>query len=624
MPEWDEWNRPKGYIISVTPGFAKFGAGEERLIYMGLARKITKAARLGFEFAQIDIEEVGEMFEPRLKEMVDNIKKLNKIEIGLHLPVNMDLCIARAYAWRQMHEQLVYGAIAAAEKLGAKYILFHSSSEARPDITATSGQRTPPAKLCAPDGSNLGNFIDRESKKGFNLKDWFIAKHIGVFFHVAGAPADIETVDFFDEKGSFKDGVKEVKEKIREMERKDEEIVNRANVGIRECEDKIIAIRADPRIPLNEKRKIEEELMKKIDEIRENAREERKMLHEEYKKWISIDSNLTRIDFEREAFDYWTRHGSEAEEYVAYHCIAKWMYKNKDPLWTAIVEDRRDPDEIIKEAVLHVGEKGELTDAVKQLITAVAAKYIEGHLKTKLGEYAVEVKVNGKKEKISVLDYCRAHKINIFIETNMPGGYGEHTAGAPPGELRIIKATDHVKIAKVIDPDIVGYCLDFEHLLTNYIDPVDEAKELIKTGDGKYIRCLHLNAPRPIVGAHAPLSRLSVDMDIVYRFLYLLRKAGWKNSYIVWEMGSYGVQETAIAFKNIVRELEKETPPDELPPEFYGIDKDFEAQQMTAIREHAWDPLEGLLVVPEERHTFLSRAALEKGKAREWEKEKYR
>ena len=647
MPQWDELNRPIGYIISVTPGFAKFGAGDERLIYMGLARKITRAARLGFEFAEIDIEELGEVFEPELKRLVNHIKKVQKIEIGLHLPVNMDLCIARSYAWRQMQEQLVYGAAAAAETLGAKFILFHTSSEARPDITATSGQRTPPAKLCAPDGRNLGDFIEQESSKGFDLKDWFMARHMKVLFSAMGVAGDPGMITYFDqkvvyEKKGFSQALDDAKKGWRDILRKNEnEIKNYLTRDARERLNKLNSMLST--LPEGDVRRIEieraiDEIKREIAEImgidatlipriRGGLESMKQVLSkkdwENYNLWSEVEAYAERYNF-YDVFNYWTRHGSEAEEYVAYHVVAKWMYKRKDPLWTSILGNSDDPDHIIEEAIRHLGEKGALTDVVKKLVTAVAAKYIEGHLKTMLDEYAMKVKFENKILKMSVLDYCRRHKLQIFIETNMPGGYGEMTGGAPPGELRIIKATDHVKICQVIDPDILGYCMDFEHLITNYVDPEKEAEELIKTGGGKFIKCIHTNAPRPIVGAHAPIWSLSNDMYILYRFFYKLRKAGCKNAYIIWEMGSYGVQESAIAFRNIVRELEKETDPEKLPDEFFGIDKTFEAQQMTAIREHAYDPLEGVLMIPEERHTFLGRRAVELGKAREWEKEKYR
>ncbi|MEM7821799.1 MAG: hypothetical protein QXX38_03260 [Candidatus Aenigmatarchaeota archaeon] len=37
------------------------------------------------------------------------------------------------------------------------------------------------------------------------------------------------------------------------------------------------------------------------------------------------------------------------------------------------------------------------------------------------------------------------------------------------------------------------------------------------------------------------------------------------------------------------------------------------------MREHAFDPLRGLIAMPEETHGFFGRAAVEKRKAEEWE-----
>jgi hypothetical protein len=75
--------------------------------------------------------------------------------------------------------------------------------------------------------------------------------------------------------------------------------------------------------------------------------------------------------------------------------------------------------------------------------------------------------------------------------------------------------------------------------------------------------------------------------------------------------------------------LEKDIPPSKLlaHPEFFGIDIKQVAspeRQLAVIREHAYDPLKGLLMVPEEEHGFLGRAAVEKGKAEEWRKERFR
>jgi len=47
-------------------------------------------------------------------------------------------------------------------------------------------------------------------------------------------------------------------------------------------------------------------------------------------------------------------------------------------------------------------------------------------------------------------------------------------------------------------------------------------------------------------------------------------------------------------------------------------------KQREIIEEHGRDPLKGLIITPEEKHTFLGRGAIEKGKRpEEWEKEEF-
>mgnify|MGYP001609230653 CR=1 FL=1 len=67
----------------------------------------------------------------------------------------------------------------------------------------------------------------------------------------------------------------------------------------------------------------------------------------------------------------------------------------------------------------------------------------------------------------------------------------------------------------------------------------------------------------------------------------------------------------------IVDELIKNTIPDKLPLSFYGVSTEgfySEERQMAVIRDHARDPLKGLIMVPEETFRFLPGKAIEKGK----------
>ncbi|MFH1420479.1 MAG: hypothetical protein ABIG30_00765 [Candidatus Aenigmatarchaeota archaeon] len=643
MPKWDEKNRPVGYVLGVTPGFAKFEQGEAALTYMGLARKITKAARLGFEFAEIDFEELSEMFEPEIAKQVDMIKRVQKIEVGLHLPVAMDLCLAHSYLWHQNHEQLVYGTVAGAERMKAKFILFHTSSAARPAITSDIGRETGRSKMCAWNGMNLGDFIDKEG-----LRDWFMAKFIQVLFSAMGVAGDPDIISYYDDmsinKGlGFKTASDYAEKRYQEIIR--EATMHIANREILRHRQEVAELRKrleDPTLSPLHKIQIEQAIAalegdieaikmhgigdytRHWEEIKKTLRQ--KGLYEEFKKYNRVSQYIEHTDFNN-VFNYWRIHGSEGEEHVAYHVVAKWMFLKKDKMWTSIVTDNRDPDKTIHEADTSLEKTTKLINTIKAIVTAVAGKYIEGHMTTAAKDIGVPVDKDGNfdqhaEEHKAVLEYCKDKKLHIFLETNMPGGYGE--GGAPPGELRIIKATDHVNIVKAIDPENLSYCMDFEHLLTNYVDPEKEAKDLEEGQLGKYIRCLHINAPRPVKGAHGPIEPLSNDVYLIYRYIYQLRKAGVKDAYWIWEMGSHGVRESAIAFRRIQQELLKNTDPKNLPPEFFGIDKNFEAQQMIAIREHAYEPLKGMLMVPEEEHGILGTAAIERGKAAEWRREQYK
>ncbi len=643
--EWDSENRPKGYILSVTPGFASFEQGEARLTYMGLARKITKAARLGFEFAEIDFEELSEMFEPDIAKQVQHIKDAQGMEVGLHLPVSMDLCLADAYQWKQNHEQLVYGAVAGAERMKSKFILFHTSSNSRPGITTEIGQRMRVGKMAAWNGQNLGQFIEDNK-----MQDWFMAKFIDVLFRTMGTSGDVGIITYFDSEAREGRGFNAAKENAerewREIVRKYENIVkSEIDKLLREKMNKFVTEMKD--MPDNDPRKsglrqtIEalnreygelyaRDITEIVDMRAVNDVLKKKMNKDDWNRYNTLNQVEKYTDY-RDFFDvfrYWREHGSECDEAVAYHVIAKWMYNTGDKLWKSIVSDSRDPDKIIYDADTSTDRTQKMMDTIKDIITAVAGKYIEGHLTTSTKDIGVPIDKRDEtfdkdsEEHKSVLEYCKDNKVHIFLETNMPGGYGE--SGAPPGELRIIKATDHVKIVKAIDGDHMSYCMDFEHLLTNYVDPEEEAENLEDDQLGKYVRCLHINAPRPIKGAHGHIVPMSYDMYIIYRYIHKLRKAGVKNAYWIWEMGSYGVQDSAIAFRRIMTELMKGTEPEDLPEEFFGIDKSFAAQQMTAIREHAYEPLKGMLAVPEQEHGYLSSQAVEKGKGVEWRKERFK
>lgn len=689
-PRWNAKNQPQGYILGVTPGFASFESGMARLWYMGLARKITKAARLGFEFTEIDYEALSEMYEANLADQIKRIREHEQIEFGLHMPVaarwgEVDLCLSDAFWWRFMHEAVRKSAWSAAT-FGSKFILFHTSSRMRPNVTFKIGHREAPSPQVSHDGINLGQFMEEvqsgtyvDPKRGgvgaFPLKEWFMAKFMRVLFHAMGVAGDVGMITFFEEmsrekKMNYPEAKKEAERRYDDIRGKAWEKAKAERIAVYNSEiakSQAIIDTIEAKVPreqwpgIHEYRSAKAEIasyqrlidtLQKTDRFENLSREiivgnEYYLLHEalnfalneginpqvrvtpsylEYERYARVKSYTESHDFPR-VYDYWkTRMGSEAEEAVAYHVIAKFMYWTKDPLWMDIVGNY-DPDDLKysadRDEVMFQGKR--VMDLIEKWIAAVAGKYIQGHYWVKKWGHGMQdfselqKKTELKGKEISIIEFCRTNLIQIYIETVQPG---EEVAG----NVRIISAIDHIKIIKQLDPEWFSYTMDFEHLTVNYIRLDDHIGELEKMGKdvGKFIRMLHVNAPRPIAGTHAPIYVMSADLLQIYKWMHRLQKIGWKNAYIIWEMGSFGIDQSGIAFKNLVEELKKGTDPNNLPDSFFGLGADFEAQQMVAVREHAWAPLEGLITVPEEEWTLLSRAATEKGRGEVWRAGRFR
>ncbi|NOR84489.1 hypothetical protein GQ473_00075, partial [archaeon] len=616
---WDMQNKPIDYILGASPGFAQFAQGDEKLTTTGLGRKIAKASRMGFDFAMIDFEALSEMYEPELMELINRIKESQgnehtgtHFEIGLHLPTDMDLCIANAFQWKQMQEKLIRGAYSAAALVKSRFYLFHTSSNIRPHVTFKVGQQEPRVAQVSHDGVNLGMFMTRvdglenelyidpkyankgsvsieitpDGNKWEGMADWFKAKYISVLFNVLGAAgdptliSDLETRMAKNEISGLADGKQKIQDEVNELKKNAWNIVKTEQIGQHE---KDIQLRTSQINELNEELKTENEpgkrnqtksniegLKKYIEKLKGEQKQMQKAgqledlelnvenlgaidytliqklklllevrlnggkihpnieateIYQRYMKLAKIRATFEHYDFDQ-IFEFWKTHGSECEERVSYHVIAKYMWLTKDPFWNDIVGIKYDPDKILKFAdedkeYYPKDESGKkIENLVNNLITAVACKYIEGHLFTtnhtrnmnSLPEQRIIDHVKTVKEMIagqqdcekatSVYWYTRFNKIQIYIETAMPPQGQE-------GQLRIMNANDHVRLAKHLDDGkYTSYTMDFEHLMDNFIDPGTDIATLVD-GDAKYITMLHVNAPRPVMGAHAPLDTIS-------------------------------------------------------------------------------------------------------------------
>lgn len=280
-------------------------------------------------------------------------------------------------------------------------------------------------------------------------------------------------------------------------------------------------------------------------------------------------------------------------ERVAYFITAKWMEDSRDPMWANTVGGTIDDDKFRED--------------YQKWVPAVSAKYIWGHFNPK-----VSVFENPKK-------LLEKHKMYLVFETPMAtAGYELH--------MRLSRPLHMYYLAKAIGSDLVGLAMDFEHMLGSNLDPKKEVEALPFNG-GKFVKVIHAGFPAPYQPAHLPIGVGSDAQLFLYERLYELRKKGFMDGFIIFERGDESsIKQTIISLRLIVQFLEKETPPNKLTPEFFGMaEKGAEVtRQIVAIREHAFDPLKGMLAVPEEEHGFLGRKAVEKGKGEEWRKEKYK
>ena len=296
-------------------------------------------------------------------------------------------------------------------------------------------------------------------------------------------------------------------------------------------------------------------------------------------------------------------------ERIPYYITAKWMSDQNDPIWQGIVGKKFE----------------EVKDNPKLWVPAVSAKYIWGHFNPDKCKDEKVLKICPDPKPI-----LEKYNLDFVIETAM-------VAAGMEEEYRLTNPKHFVILCKYAGTRHFKAAIDFEHILGAGIDPEKDCINKMIPDGGKYVNVLHVGWPTPIQPAHIPIPLGSEQQEWLYKWMLALRKKGFdesENRYIIFERaspipypmggGADPVQQSTLALKKIIEFLRKEVPVEKLPPEFYGIeDKDIKMQE-AEIREHAFDPIKGLLTVPEEKMTFLGGAAAAKGKGKEWETEKYR
>jgi len=310
-------------------------------------------------------------------------------------------------------------------------------------------------------------------------------------------------------------------------------------------------------------------------------------------------------------------------ERFAYWVVAKYMQEStpQDPLWTRITAEWdkvkakiNKPD---SRASIDDKDFRESAEGISLWVPAVAAKYLWGHFSQEKCEKGSLARGDPKK-------WLDEYKMFFVIESPM----------AQAGMENLMRLSDPVHMC--ILADVLGYkffrvAIDFEHVLSNYINPQEMIARMGEK-DGALVKVMHLGWPTPVIPAHMPIYVGSDQHRWIYQRLYELRQKGFApgddkgdDRWLIYERGSDNIEQSIVAMRLIVKFLDKNTRPEELPNEFYGVEGPSllsEQRQRTIIQQHARDPIEGLLVIPEEGYTLLGKAASEKpGGSEKWKKE---
>jgi len=607
-----------GYVLGVSSGAFGVTGAEERPQLAGLLKKAQTSITKGVNFVQLDLESLSEFEEPELeKNMKNNIKDKLGIDFGIHSETKAfgveaaELDSAIKMEYDRSHKRIVE-ILKHSKQIGSKYVLIHSSeSEPFPLLERTLQS----CDLMDVDGGKLGDFLNKDENKW--LINWvFTGREDG---------KNEEIVECAFNAWVAKEKKEEIKSEEIENEFKKKNIRPRDFIFMEVWGGSRLSESLRRRID-DEREYIERTLTKKYSEFSAEQKESMNMRIKMGLETMLKDHQSYLVQFvQSKGLHY-------GPERLAYYLMAKWMEKNKDrePLWEKIVNasikffarrDMKSLEEWMRSNEISLGNLSIDDDKFRLMhqlwVPAVSARYIYGHFFPKK-EYEDQYK-----------DPKKSLDGMIFAFESPMGGRGieEWLRLGNPYLYYFLVEEANQKVGN----EVFAVAMDFEHMLSLRVDP-SLVIDLLPENGGKNVRVIHAGWPTTLAPSHLPIEIGSNQQRYLYEMYFKLRQKGFgkdgKDYFIVFERGGPETfQQSIVSLKLIVKFLDKDTPPDKLPAEFFGLDIGQMAsseRQKVAIREHAYDPLKGLISVPEEEHGFLGKAAIEKGKGEEWRKEKYK
>lgn len=648
--------RKGGFKIAVSSGLYTIARGEE---LQTLVKKVGYALTRGSATIEISSDIPHEIDYSEGKE-IRYIAQHQGIELTLHGDLAVAFEMPDKTEWVNAQDKF-QKSIKSAVYGGCTYVNFHSCLREWLELFTYAGQRLE-IVMCDHLGRVIAELFKDDKKLGGKLADWFVSTSLG-----EDTPENRfkRKYDFALRYGQYIIGPDEY-EKVRNnaYQKALNEILSKAIQSLNNRTD----------IDENEKQRIKESLenpMVPLDYrfgiIRNyNLISEKEISDTQRRELREALSKEIREKISDRWYEEELRGGTLDDVYII---MAHYLFLTKDSLWEEMIKIydnvvnyhpdlKYNPDDM--DWLLKIWDRAQTVPTEWSLkfkefyYGVVAAKYLQGHI-IKAIEWMNDEKAGLKKiikEELAAIvkdDKLRMEEEKKLFEVLKNMKICFENPDARNAELggrymlwhpkQIYLAVKHTRKELEKKPetkshsDKIFMIIDWEHVATQGVDPFHEADDFVfsmkKLGDnnaGQLIIGIHANYPSPLQ-PHKPIE--IADRPVIYNLLYKIREIGLGKTHMTYLLFERGGGEnpfkgSIIALRAIANELEKDTKPDELPPTFYGLPEgtgDY-ARQRVIIREHAVDPLKGMLKVPEEDYTFLGTAAIKGGKRpEEWKKE---
>jgi hypothetical protein len=584
-------------------------------------KKIGYTLTRGADVVEISGDTPHEITETEGEE-IRNVSKNQGIDTLFHGSLTVPMCMPERTDWRDAQDHMEKS-VRSAVNGGCKYVLFHACLHFWVEMLTYTG-----TKLTITMCDHSGNFVSEILYKNERLRKWFVKnhRHLSEAQYLMQILSEDEIADaqYRAHGQMFAWQEAQIESRIKRME---------LEVGL------VRAMEEAQRNPTPENvhkaERIQKVYARKAEEIRnevgikagkERAKIEKKYIDED------IEAKLASSDIKKRKW----RIDTYGRLVDAYKLMAHYIFFTKDPQWMSMAEVYKD---VLKKHKLdynddmwlvNAWERAERTNDTefKQFYySVVGAKFLEGHIKALLewiDKKLIPVELKGKPELQEI-----ARKLQITIEipdARDPKYAGRYMLFHPKQIYSSVKT-----LRKVLKTDRVWMTIDNEHLATQGYDPWVEGKKMTERYPeyAKMVLSVHATYPTPL-HSHYPIE---LGQTEVYQLLWNIRAAGGgKNKdypmYLIFERGGGDdpYRQSVDALKLMAKFLEKDVHPDNLPIEFYGLEKTAfdEKRQAQIMMDHRFDILKDLFNVPEEDWGLLSTEAVKKGKKEIFKKEELR